>query len=295
MHRLYVRFFDVGWDERVGRAAPIGTIRFRDTSFRAFVVAPVVFITNETLLHLDTAAVGPLAAHIGGLVSKVQEQNGLSPAGELQLDCDWTVTTRERYFLLLRDIRRWLDDHQQQRCLLSATIRLYPCKYRSAMGVPPVDKGLLMCYNMGDLKDPAARNSILETAELEKYTASLAGYPLPLDVALPIFDWKVLFHRDRYAGLVESLPASSLRNSAVGFKENTYTFIRDTILDRYAFAAGDRLRDEQSELSVIQATAAVVARRLKAPPENVVLFHLDSANLAKYSIHELETVFDRFY
>ncbi len=63
VHRLYIRFFDVGWDERVGRAAPIGTIRFRDSSFRAFLVTPVVFITNETLLHLDTAEVGLLASN----------------------------------------------------------------------------------------------------------------------------------------------------------------------------------------------------------------------------------------
>lgn len=45
-------------------------------------MTPVVFITNETLLQLDTAAVGPLAANIGGLVRQLLEQNRLPPAGE---------------------------------------------------------------------------------------------------------------------------------------------------------------------------------------------------------------------
>ena len=32
---------------------------------------------------------------------------------------------------------------------------------------------------MGNLTDPSTRNSILETAELKKYTGNLSTYPLP--------------------------------------------------------------------------------------------------------------------
>ena len=71
--------------------------------------------------------------------------------------------------------------------MLSATIRLHQLKFIGESGIPPVDKGLLMCYNMGDLHRLRISNSILETAELKKYIKQLSVYPLKLDVAfLPV-------------------------------------------------------------------------------------------------------------
>jgi hypothetical protein len=294
VNKLYVRFFDVTWDAERARAKPTATVRFIDSSYLRFRIIPVIFLGNEVLARLDTLAIGALAENMAGLVTQLREENRLPLPEELQLDCDWTAATRDRYFSLLTDIRRWLDAHKQRPCQLSATIRLYQCKYRKVTGVPPVESGLLMCYNMGDLKNTRTRNSILETTELEKYTGQLSSYPLPLDVALPIFNWKVFFHEGRYAGLVESLPTELLNNSAVLRSGNLYTFRRDTSLNGYPFVTGDRLRDEQSEYEDLQATARVIARQLKSPPGNALLFHLDSSNLAKYTTDELENIFDHF-
>src|ERR1019366_1414323 len=125
--------------------------------------------------------------------------------------CDWTAATRATYFQLLKVARSRLNEAGFASAKISATIRLFQCKYMAKTGVPPVDKGLLMCYNMGNLTHPGTGNSILETTELKKYIASVTTYPLPLDVALPIFDWKVLFHEGSYAGLVKDLPDSLLQ------------------------------------------------------------------------------------
>jgi hypothetical protein len=294
VNRLYIRFFDVTWDAERARATPTAPVRFKDSSYLHYSIIPVIFIGNEVLARLDTAAINALAGNMAGLVTQLREANRLPLPGELQLDCDWTLATRDRYFTLLTDIRRWLDEHGQKSCQLSATIRLYQCKYRNITGVPPVDKGLLMCYNMGDLKNRKAHNSILETAELEKYTAQLSSYPLPLDVALPIFNWKVFFHEGRYAGLLESLPTALLMNSAVIRSGNVYTFRRDTSLNGYSFVTGDELRDEQSEYDALQAAGKVVAHQLKPLPRTVVFFHLDSSNLAKFTADELENIYSDF-
>ena len=295
VNKLYIRWFDVGWDPSARQAKPIAIIRFSDTSFRSFAVVPVVFITNETLTRMDTLSIPPLAGNIASLVDQLRRQNLLPPAREIQLDCDWTASTKDRYFKLINHIRRWLDDHQQKGCALSATIRLYQCKYREKTGVPPVDKGLLMCYNMGNLKDPGVHNSILETAELKKYTSHLSSYPLPLDVGLPVFDWKVLFHQQQFAGFVEALPTTALiHNPAVSVHDNYYTFLRDTSLENYAFEASDRLRDEQSDYATLSEAAGILSRRLIESPSTVVLFHLAPTNLSKYSTHELENIFNHF-
>jgi hypothetical protein len=294
VNRLYVRFFDVTWDAERARAMPTAPVRFNDSSYLRYSIIPVIFIGNEVLAKLDTAGVCALAGKMAGLVTQLREENRLPLPRELQLDCDWTAATRDRYFTLLTDIRQWLNAHGQKSCQLSATVRLYQCKYRKVTGVPPVDKGLLMCYNMGDLKNRKARNSILETTELEKYTSQLSSYPLPLDVALPIFNWKVFFHEGRYAGLLKSLPTALLNNSAVMKSGNLYTFRRDTSLKGYPFEMGDQLRDEQSEYDALQATASVVVHQLKSSPRTVLFFHLDSSNLAKYTADELETIYIDF-
>jgi hypothetical protein len=294
VNRLYVRFFDVTWDAQRGRAIPTAPIRFNDSFYLNFTIVPVVFLSNEVLARLDSAGVGALAGKIAGLAEQLREENRLPTPVELQLDCDWTAGTRDRYFSLLRNMRRWLDAHGQVSCPLSATIRLYQCKYRDLTGVPPVERGLLMCYNMGDMKNSRARNSILETAELEKYTYKLSSYPLPLDVALPIFNWKVFFHGGRYAGLVESLPTAALNNGAIRRSGNIYTFTRDTSLNGYSFATGDQLRDEQSEYDALAAAAQLVARQLKSPPGAVLFFHLDCSNLANYTTDELENIYAHF-
>ena len=292
---LYIRFFDVTWDAQAARPVPTAPIRFKDSSYLRYTITPVVFITNEVLARLDSAGIVTLATNLGIGVGELCRSSRLPAALVLQLDCDWSATTRDRYFSLLTHLRHWLDAHGQHSCQLSATIRLYQCKYWEKTGVPPVAKGLLMCYNMGDRKNPRAKNSILETVELEKYTAHLSSYPLPLDIALPIFDWKVLFHGAQYAGLVDSLPAAALTGPAVGHSGDRYIFRRDTTIDGYPFQAGDQLRDERSDYETLIATARIVARKLKGPPGAVILFHLDSSNLINYTPHELQDLFDRCY
>lgn len=294
VNQLYVRFFDVTWDAEHSRTIPSAQVRFNDPSYRNYPIIPVVFISNEVLARLDTTAIGPLAIHIGELVEKLREGSSLPKMAELQMDCDWTSGTRDRYFSLLTDIRRWLDNRGLLGCQLSATIRLYQCKYRRLTGVPPVSKGLLMCYNMGDLKNDNTGNSILECATLEKYTYTLSSYPLPLDVALPIFNWKVFFHRGRYSGLVEALPAAALHNDAILRSGNLYTFRRDTSLYGYSFDAGDQLRDEQSSYEELSKAARLITRELKRPPGSVLFFHLDSVNLSNYKTDELENIYSVF-
>ena len=291
--KLYVKFFDVTWQTEDHVARPVARLSVKDTSLRAITVVPVVFITNETLLNVDSTTAARLAERIGKLVFDLVQVGKLTEPRELQLDCDWTLSTKDNYFTLLRSLRSWLDNGYHRDCRLSATIRLHQCRYRDKTGVPPVDRGLLMCYNMGNLKDPAAGNSIFDAAELEKYTRSLSAYPLPLDIALPLFDWKVLFRRDQFAGLVTGLPASQLvDNPAVEASGDRYTFLRDTSLGNYSFEAGDKLRDEQSDYHSVSAAAVQLRRRMKTPPSAVILFHLDSSTLSKYSIHEMETIFD---
>ena len=284
---LYIKFFDVDWDEAINQPVPKAKISFKDSSYKSFAIIPTIFITNECIQKIDSTQVIPLAEKTIGLIRQIISANTFQSIAELQFDCDWTATTRAKYFLLLSTIKK-----MQPEIPVSATIRLHQIKYSGKTGIPPVDRGLLMCYNMGNLKNPATQNSILETTELQKYTASLSSYPLPLDIGLPLFSWQVLFRNNSYAGLIENMPDSILQNGLFERKGNRYRLLKDSLVEGYALQKDDVLRDEQIDFKELLSTAAIINGKLKNTPCRVSFYHLDSVILKKYSLNELETVFN---
>lgn len=290
--RLYVKFFDVSWNRQSKQPMPMALLRFQNAAnqLKGLTIIPVVFITNECIESMDTAQVPETAEKIFTLINQVCHSNGLPAIPEIQLDCDWNATTKNKYFALLRSMERLTAIANMR---LSATVRLYQCKYAKKAGIPPVDRGLLMCYNMGNLKDISTANSILDAAELKKYTAALPAYPLPLDIALPLFEWKVLFRNNKYAGLINELPTPSLLgNPAIQRSGNHYKVLFDTTVNGYYLKKGDALRDERVTLDEIIKAADELAIKLQTQRLAVTLYHLDSLTLSKYSFHELETIFD---
>ncbi|MEO6722636.1 MAG: hypothetical protein ABIN67_19860 [Ferruginibacter sp.] len=291
VNTLYVKLFDVDWDEATHQ--PIPAAKLSTTSkpqLSKYQIIPVVFITNECLLRIDSSQANTLANKIHKLIKDLCMLNQIDSIMEIQIDCDWTASTREKYFSILQSIKRLNTG-----ITLSATIRLHQVKFVSKSGVPPIDKGLLMCYNMGNLKNAATKNSIIETKELKKYIGNLQYYPLPLDVALPLFEWKVLFRNNVYMGLIEALPDKTLTPSFCRQIANRTELLKDTLLQGYELKKGDVLRSEKSNIEDVLATAREINIQLKNTEVSVSLYHLDSVTLNKYTTHELESIYRSFH
>lgn len=287
---LYLKFFDVDWDNSSSQPLPVARLRIKDDGYLrdSLRVIPVVFITNACIRDIDSLNAKEVAAKIVTLVQDICKTDELKFT-ELQIDCDWTEQTKENYFILLREVKKKLNKDIE----LSATIRLYQIKYKNKTGVPPVDRGLMMAYNMGDLKDPSAGNSILDTKELKKYTGNLSTYPLPLDVGLPLFDWKVLFRKNSYAGLIENLPDTFLNKTvAEPVTGNRYRVLMDTVVNAYTLLRGDIIRKEESHYDDIISAEKIISENIPAGRLRVSLFHLDSVILKKYTSHEMENIFN---
>ena len=297
---IYLKIFDVDWDETSKQPLPVAKLTVNEESIKSLRapgtnnfklnVIPVIFITNECIKNIDSAQIIQLADNISDLTFKLISGNAFNDILEIQFDCDWTESTKEKYFDLINLFKKRFTHTP-----LSATIRLHQIKFLSKTGIPPVDRGLLMCYNMGNLKNPATNNSILETEELKKYTSNLSRYPLPLDVAFPLFNWKVLYRNNMYSGLIQGLPDAVFTNFFCTKTGNRYQILKDTLLQGYNLRKGDIFRDEQSEIKVVLAAAGVVSRHLKNTPLRVSLYHLDSVILSKYSTHELESIYNSLY
>jgi hypothetical protein len=288
---IYLKFFDVDWDESLKKPMPVAKLQTSDKDqLKGFSVIPTVFITNECIQRIDSSQIEKLSENIYSLILEIKQANGFDSIAEIQIDCDWTEATRDKYFQLLKNTKLKTPNSK-----LSCTIRLHQIKFISKTGIPPVDRGLLMCYNMGNLKDPATNNSILETAELKKYIGNLSNYPLPLDVAFPLFDWKVLYRNNMYAGLIQGLPEAALNSSFCNKTGNRYQVLKDTLLQGYDLHKGDMIRDEQSKIEEVLSAAGEISKHLKNTPLRVSLYHLDSVILNKYSTHELESIYNSLH
>jgi hypothetical protein len=284
VHRLYVKFFDVEWNRERNAPQPAAKSIFQQEPPAGTTITPVVFITQEPLQKSNPAQLDTMAANIASLLQSLATTNQLSLSNEVQIDCDWTVTTKEKYFHLLQAIQK---QPFFQHKLLSATIRLHQLKFRSQTGVPPVHKGLLMCYNMGNLRYPQTKNSIIDETELKKYISSADNYPLALDVALPIFDWYILFDGNSYKGLVRDFAPGE-----AWAKKDRIEVASDTLISGYAFRKGQWLRHEKSDAATVKNCAALLRKKIKARELTVILYHLDEDNLANYTLHELESFYN---
>lgn len=288
--RLYLHCFDVAWDKGQQKPIPVGILRNIKQERQAII--PVIFITQEVIRNLKPATTSGLATNINKLLE--EQFQGLSLAAEVQMDCDWTENSREAYFSLLRQLRQQSFFRYK---ILSATIRMHQLKYRLRSGIPPVDKGLLMCYNMGDLKNPNTTNSIIDPPVAKRYLKDLKSYPLQLDIALPIFSWVLQFRQGQFLGILRGMAPQDIHTVAPLFKqqkESLYAVNRDTVFMGYDLRQGDALRTEQSHLESVERVAQFVAKNLDQDSLSVVLFSSDSLSLSNYSAHALQALFNSF-
>ncbi|RYZ50587.1 MAG: hypothetical protein EOP49_13685 [Sphingobacteriales bacterium] len=282
---IYLRLFDVDWNPIRQKALPVGIVQVKEKP--AQTIVPVVYITQACLDHLKEQDVPELAGQIGTLISGLCHQFRITPA-EVQIDCDWTKTNAPVYFALLRQLKSsaFIQDK-----MLSCTIRLHQVKFASSSGVPPVDKGLLMVYNMGNLTRYGGHNSILETGEAKSYLRHLSTYTLPLDVALPVYHWAVLFEQKAFKGITYNLTAADFKRTDLEPAQgNLYQVMRDTFTAGYRFKKGQEIRFEQPDKSQLKEVGAFINEHIRDSSFQVIYFHLDSKNIQPFTAADLNEI-----
>ncbi len=285
---LYLRLFDVDWSAKEQKALPIGMLQSSERPERySLKYIPVVYITQPCLNRLREKDIPELAANISKLMAQLCERYQLKP-DELQIDCDWTRNTGDIYFRLLEQLKQ--QDFFTGK-LISCTIRLHQVKYTSANGVPPVDKGLLMVYNMGNLTRYGGHNSILEPDEASQYLKILGTYPLPLDVALPIYHWAALFEQQRFKGIVYNIAKEQFDNDMLSPVEgHLYQIKKDNYTGGYSFKAGQEIRFEAPGINDLEQMAVFIGNKIKDSTFRLAYFHLDSLAMQPYTATDLNTI-----
>ena len=274
VQRLYVRYFDIDIHPYLGSATPVAIIK-GDSLPRCSIV-PVVFIKNRVFENASNQEVDTLCRKVAQLVADINHNFGIKPS-EMQFDCDWTVKTKDAYFHFLKKYRALTGQ------TLSATIRLHQVKYPNRTGVPPIDRGVVMYYNMGSISADG-RCSIYDRDIAQKYTAALGSYPLPLDVALPIFTWGIQVRQNMVVHLLNKMNEGHFANDPHFTKmhDSRYRVVAPCFKGGYYFMQGDEVKIESISRSNLRQMAKDIAQNLKAHPRNLIFYDLDSLNIKQY-------------
>ena len=304
MKTIYIRLFDVDYDDKTAFSIPVGEAFYDAKDVNMFEkIVPTIFITNRALVQMLDNQIDTLAKLIYSKINVNMSQIRPSTEGgdfnEIQIDCDWTETTRDKFFNLLKQIKKYSNKK------LSATIRLHQIKFRDKTGVPPVDRAILMAYNMGNLDDIKTENSILDINTLKSYTKNLKSYPLTLDIALPLFNWGVVI---RDGETVKLIPNFSLDNT-VNNRENTENtegsgfikkseteiqILKNGYYNGLYLYADDRVRIEQISLKDLQEAADILSQNVDNQQLTLSFFSLDSTNLSRYNYEDLSKIVQSF-
>lgn len=332
--RLYMRFFDVDWSEDAGEPVPVSPVDFHYDLSDSTDYVPVVFITNETFIHLDTAGAVKLARNVhrkiqvklyelfeiadarnryyeGKWENRTDPYRHLSPdfrehqrrdsayaavmrtVREIQFDCDWTATTRQTYFAFLREAKRLFSGK-----VISATIRLYQYRYPSKTGVPPVDRGMLMCYNAGNVRKEETVNSIFDRSEIMRYLENAKPYPVKLDYALPVFEWAVLYRQGLFKAILSAQTLHNEYGGHISIGHNGHAWIMDDFVYGYTnesilIRRDDVLRFEKPDMDDMARVAEWLGKHKNTKDAVLTFYHLNNHDFQEYST-AMEAMYSAF-
>lgn len=315
VQRMYIHLFDVDIRETY-EPYPIDIVSFYNVTENldsSIELVPTIFITNRTLAGLTDSTTELLAQNIerkirSGInkIADYKTQNDgqyayewnyflpdhnmralfirdslrkieYNKIKEIQFDCDWTPSTKDTYFSFLVKMKDRFHDKQ-----LSATIRLYGYKYPDKAGVPPVDKGMLMCYNAGDVRNMETVNSIFDKKEIKRYLEIENPYPLKLDYAFPIFEWCTHYRNGKLQSILPASPSFFENNPNYTFRrnivsglpmyeaqeENVIGYTSDAILVKQ----GDIVKIEQPDLDDVADIVSMLGKQNKNPQPVITLY-----------------------
>lgn len=288
INKLYVKFFEVEKNTTWGIHPTGKSVYELEQKYAQCQIVPTIYIRNQVFMQTKDSELDEFADNLLHLIAKRFTEN-MSHAQqkytEIQIDCDWTLRTQERYFYFLKKLKA------RAKVQISATLRLYPFKFPEKMGVLPVDRAMLMCYNLLSPLAAGDKNSILDLEELQKYLVGAKPYPLPLDLALPIYTSALIYQNERFSG-IHYLENQSFYANLRHVKNAVYSVQRDTVLNSLFLRAGDKVKIEK--MTPVLLTAALKSIRKNISFEEgstVALFHLSASNLKAFTHAEITSFF----
>ena len=284
--KRYLHFFDIDYDFNREKAIPKSVIRIKTPPEGK--VIPVVYITNRTFKSIKQNQIDSLASKTASKIRSISKKYDLR-FKEVQLDCDWSKSTKSNYFRFLNALKVDFSNAAE----LSVTLRLHQIKFMELTGVPPVKKGALMLYNVGDFMNVNTSNSLFDPNIIDQYIYRLPEYPLKLAIALPIFHQTVVYRNRKFETFFKNFSNKKLKekfNLKASELGNLLTLERDITFRKHSFRKGDIFRYESVNFTQLNQVKEAILKRLPGQKAEIIFFHLDEVAVSSLSIITSELI-----
>lgn len=270
--KIYLRYFDVALVNN--DPFPVATISIND-HLKNIEIVPVVFIKNDVFLTPQTDA-KDLAHKVFKLISQINQKHKIK-SKEIQIDCDWSLESREKYFEFITHFKK------ESKHKISVTIRLHQIKYFEKTKIPSVDQGVLMFYNMGKI-GIKEENSIYDTQVAQQYITSLKKYPLKINVALPIFSWAIHMRNNEVINLISKVNNSNFTvdQNFDNYKDDFFKVKENQIKMGLFFKKGDVVKVESISKDNLKQMMHQLSENCALPPDEIIYYDLDENNIKQY-------------
>ena len=165
---------------------------------------------------------------------------------------------------------------------------VFPARYLSELAACSADvgaKNILRAHasnvHVLDVDDAGVLNSIFDVENARKYIhRAPKNYPLPLDLALPVFSWTLVYRGDELWKIIPGDHAEI----PMGVLE------KGTFLAGHYLRPGDLLRRETISADLLKNAAQLAASTDLADDATLAFFHLDAATLRDYPVQLIDSV-----
>ncbi|MBL7887907.1 MAG: hypothetical protein JNL24_00050 [Bacteroidia bacterium] len=334
VNHIYLRLFDVDWNSFEKEALPVGTInKWWNGEIGNQEITPCIYITNTVIKNSSKKQLDSLALkikkrttsilssfsesyarnkvweletsgyqcncdrdslhHIVDSLASIEQKHFDNKIKDLLIDCDWTKETRDNYFYFLSRLKRHLPSYQ-----INATIRLWQYKNKKIAGIPPIERGLLMCYNTNNPADYSTNNSIASLEQIEQYYTT-KPYPIKLDIALPLFNWGVIYHNKQFKGLLSGVNPNELIADTLNYKqtkENMFTYRTDMVVGDQYIRNGDEIKIEHLSAGELEAIIRSIHNNIEIDNKaRITFFSLDTTEINNYGIDKIKNMYQLFH
>ena len=326
-NHYYVRYFDVDWDNISQEAKPIASISTYDVIDVKF--TPSIFFTNKVFEKSTKKQLEVLSQRVKKRVEQITEEefahsafyrgghyqnlkseyfgyndsikfakidsakkvfvdSFMNNVTEVLIDCDWTAGTQENFFYFIECLKKDFADKE-----ITVTLRLWQYKRNKPEDIPPVDRCLLMCYNMQALNDYKVENSIASLGELKKYVSG-KKYPLKLDIALPIFNWAILFRNEQFMGILGNVNKQEYDNNFIEYESlgnGRYCSLIDKVIGNFFIRKGDIIRIEEVSKEELHQMAEYLKSEINMDKySRITFFSWNKVYINNYGSDEIKDI-----
>ena len=248
--KLYIKVLDIAFSNK------LEVIKTKFITKEPSDYIPTIYITNEAMKKTSNIK----------LLKAISKNLKSLKFNEIQIDCDWSLSTKAKYFELLKQIKTTFKTS------LSSTIRLHQIKYANKTGIPPVDYGVLMYYNMSTITNINTKNSILDNEVAKKYHYNFDTYPLKLKLALPLYSQGVQFRENKALDIFEGIQEKDFKDNFKAIGNNKYQVLQSTYFKgRYVYK-DDIFRFEDSTYEDIQIALSDFLKLSKNSFDEIIFY-----------------------